>query len=186
MKEEENFIEKTLKTYFLSIGLKRTKRTGWVDSNIKESESVADHTYGVLILVLLLYKKFNLQLDTMLKMALIHDIGESIIGDITPKEMDKYHTKSKIEEEAINTIFNGLADTNELIELWKDYEYARTKEGVILKQIDKLEMALQALSYSTEQEINITDFLNTANEKIENIFLLKVLEVSRGKYNSSE
>ena len=62
--------------------LKGVKRTGWVRKGIPEAESVADHSFGVAILALLLSLPPEIDRDALIKMALLHDLGESVIGDI--------------------------------------------------------------------------------------------------------
>ncbi len=62
--------------------LKEIERSGWVVSGVKKPESVADHSFGVALLVMLLGKNKNIDLEKALKMALIHDLGEAITGDI--------------------------------------------------------------------------------------------------------
>ena len=62
--------------------IKKVKRAGWVVKGIKSPESVAEHTYGVAFLCILLAKEFKLNESKLMKMAFIHDLGESIIGEI--------------------------------------------------------------------------------------------------------
>ena len=62
--------------------LKTIERTGWVRNNIPHPESVAEHSFRTGILAMLLAKEMNVDPLKSIKMAPIHDIGESIIGDI--------------------------------------------------------------------------------------------------------
>ena len=48
--------------------------------------------------------------------------------------------------------------SDELIELWLDFEHGRTKEGLFVKELDKIEMCLQALAYEKEQDKDLTEF----------------------------
>src|ERR1035437_6817797 len=96
--------------------LKRTKRTGWLGKGISDSESVADHSLSVAALSMILAPKLDVDRDKLIKMALIHDIGESIIGDVqwyTPgKGIDKkvLAKKEKDEGEAVRKILKTLGD----------------------------------------------------------------------------
>src|SRR4051812_31134562 len=62
--------------------LKRLRRSGWVFKNIHDPESVADHSFAVAILTMVIAPKFKVDQLNAIKMALIHDLGESVIGDI--------------------------------------------------------------------------------------------------------
>ena len=62
-----------------------TKRKGWTRfPEIKEVESVADHSWMIGLIALSLPNKFNK--DEALKIALLHDLAEVIVGDIIPSE----------------------------------------------------------------------------------------------------
>ncbi len=83
---------------FLEISgiLKRTPRTGWVDVGIYEPESVADHTFRTAILCMLYADIEGLDTLKMLRLALIHDLPESMVGDLTPTQKND-QTKQKEE-----------------------------------------------------------------------------------------
>jgi putative hydrolases of HD superfamily len=66
--------------------LKKLKRKGWVLKNVSNPESVAEHSFQTSIMVLLLADKFNLDKSKCIQMALIHDVCECIVGDITPHD----------------------------------------------------------------------------------------------------
>jgi len=64
--------------------LKTQKRKGWMIRGIKNPESIADHSYRMAIIALTLSKEEGLDQNKCVKMALAHDLAESIVGDITP------------------------------------------------------------------------------------------------------
>ena len=67
--------------------LKTTPRTGWVRRGVPRYESVADHSWRVAALGLLLMHRDDLQItQKLLPMALLHDIGEAVVGDIPPED----------------------------------------------------------------------------------------------------
>ena len=76
-----NFID-----FFIEAGkLKKQKRSGWVLREVKNPETIAEHSFRVAIMGwLLANKKRGLNIEKIIKMALIHDIGEIYAGDITP------------------------------------------------------------------------------------------------------
>ena len=71
-------------SYFSIVGnLKTIKRTGWINHNIESPESIADHMYRMSMLVFML-KDDSISKDRLQKICLVHDLAESIAGDITP------------------------------------------------------------------------------------------------------
>ncbi|KAG5438151.1 hypothetical protein PCANB_003002 [Pneumocystis canis] len=63
--------------------LKTTPRTGWLKFKIENPESIASHIYRVSIISMLCTIS-SINRDKCIKMALIHDMAESLVGDITP------------------------------------------------------------------------------------------------------
>lgn len=148
--------------------LKRIKRTGWVDVGIYEPESVADHIFRTAFLCMI-YADIN-SIDPMklIRMALIHDIPEAITGDLLPSQKNK---KTKEEEQnAILKIFELLPDKErkKYFHNWKEYQEGITKEAKAVRQIDKIEMALQAKEY---EKLGLTNtrldrFIKSAKDNI--------------------
>ena len=136
--------------------LKRTKRIGWKLFNIPQSESVAEHSFRVAILAMVLAPKFKLNQEKVTKMALIHDVGEAIVGDIIKYRGDKPHPSiqeiRQKEKEAIEKIFS-IIDGQEYIKLYQEYEAMKTREAKFVKQIDRLEFMIQALEYEKKHKI---------------------------------
>ena len=71
--------------------LKSIPRSGWLQSGIDELgvESIAAHSYGMSILILHLRSELQsagVNVERALNMALVHDIAESIVGDMTPQD----------------------------------------------------------------------------------------------------
>lgn len=142
-------VDKLLEFFKLANNLKWTERSGWVAKvNVKEPESVADHCYLMALMCMVIAELKGLDSSKAVKMALLHDIAESLTGDYMP---DDVTLKEKIEEEtkAIKSILNKLPAklrTN-YAKLWQEYKMKSSKEAVLVHQIDKLEMALQANDY---------------------------------------
>ena len=87
--------------------LKELPRTGWKQKmEIENAESVASHTLLMIVLVFFFSEKYGYSCKKKVKlieMALIHDLAESITGDITPETMNK-NRKRKLEDEAFSKI----------------------------------------------------------------------------------
>jgi len=133
--------------------LKSVKRTGWVLEGVKDAESVADHTWRMSLLITLLTPK-NLNKEKLLEMNTIHDLGEIGVGDIKWESGKKIigDQKAKREDEmgAMKVIFGSYSEGSKYINLLKEFNEQKTPEAKFLKQIDKLEMALQALEYEQQ------------------------------------
>lgn len=166
--------EKILDFMNLVENLKKTKRTGWIRNKIANPESVADHSYRTALLALVLSDELNVDRDVMVKMALIHDIGECIIGDFCPTDIEK-REKQKLEKKALEKLAK-LSNEKEIIELWTEFELGETLESQYIQQIDKLEMVIQALEYEKTSGKKLDEFWNTSKEVIKNNVLLEIFE----------
>ncbi|HEX5416154.1 MAG TPA: HD domain-containing protein, partial [Chloroflexota bacterium] len=124
--------------------LKTLRRAGWVRVGVPEPESVADHTFRVALLALLFGPRLGLDADTMVRLALVHDLGEARLGDITPADRIGKAEKSRAEAVAFGEIVAGLPEGPALFDLWREYDAGATPEARAVSQLDKLEMAFQA------------------------------------------
>lgn len=135
---------------FMSIigRLKTTKRTGWVYNNVKQPESVSDHMYRMSILAFLVEDP-TVDKNKCIKMSLVHDMAESIVGDIAPADGITKEDKYQREKSAMQHIQSLLDKENglEMYNLWEEYEEEKSKEALFVKDLDKFEMILQAFEY---------------------------------------
>ena len=82
--------------------------------------------------------------------------------------------KSRMEHEEIVKIFDALGGDESLLELWLDYEGERTPEGRFVKACDKLDMALQASVYSENQGLDLSEFINSALDRLDDDVLRRL------------
>ncbi|KAL3098015.1 hypothetical protein niasHT_027560 [Heterodera trifolii] len=146
--------------------LKHLKRTGWVLVGISEPETVASHMYRMATLAMTLSAhRTDLDVNKCIRMALVHDIGEAIIGDITPHCGVSNEEKFKREKEAVETISNWLPETvgDEWKNLWREYDEGKSAEAKAVKQLDKLDMLAQAFSYEKRLSIDLTEFFDATS-----------------------
>ena len=132
-----------------ALNLKNISRQGWIDKlSIEHPESVADHSYSMAIMGMVISDLENYDSEKMLKMILLHDLAESKIGDYTPNQISK-ENKIKIENNAYDEIISTLPDVIKLQygKIWKEYQKQESPESKVVHQIDKLEMVLQAKMY---------------------------------------
>ena len=147
--------EKTVTSlFYLANKLKdEVKRTGWHQKCIKRNrvESVADHIFGCQMLAYAMYSEFDydVDIDKVILILAIHEIGETIIGDLTPEDISSKE-KSKIERNAIIRLTEMIPNGKLIRDLFLEFEGKKTKEAQFAYQIDKAECDLQAKLYIQE------------------------------------
>ncbi|XP_060720953.1 HD domain-containing protein 2 [Tachysurus vachellii] len=143
-----NNMDKMLQFMKLVGQLKSVPRTGWVYRNVKEPESVSDHMYRMAMMALTL-QDTSLNKERCMKMALVHDLAECIVGDIAPADNISKAEKHRREKEAMVRITGLLPEDlrKELYQLWEEYENQLSPEAKLVKELDQLEMILQAHEY---------------------------------------
>ncbi len=166
---------KELLNFFIEVGkLKRKFRKGWLVHGIKNSESTAEHIFRMTIIAWVLGENKKLNMEKVIKIALVHDLCEVYAPDMTPydpllpkdrkKAMEilkkwpkftpslkikKYKNKYKIELLALKRLVSRLPLylRKEILNLWLEFEKGLSKEGRFVKQVDKVENLLQGLEY---------------------------------------
>uniref|UniRef100_A0A1I8ASZ0 5'-deoxynucleotidase HDDC2 n=1 Tax=Steinernema glaseri TaxID=37863 RepID=A0A1I8ASZ0_9BILA len=143
--------------------LKHLKRTGWVLRQVPEPETVASHMYRMAVLAMTLPTSEGYDPLHCVKMALVHDLGEAIVGDITPKCGVSDKTKFDMEEEAMKKLAGMVPEAvgGEWIALWREYEAAESLNAIAVKQLDKFDMIAQAFSYEQKYGIDLQEFFDS-------------------------
>ena len=154
-----------------SVNLKNIPRQGWVDKlSIINPESVSDHSYSMAIMCMVISDLKNFNSEKILKMALLHDLAESLIGDLTPEQIDK-EAKEKLENNAFGKIIKNLPEQikSKYLEIWLEYQENVSPEAKLIHQIDKLEMALQAKIYQKNgyDKDKLESFFESAKKEID-------------------
>ncbi|XP_072499322.1 5'-deoxynucleotidase HDDC2 [Notamacropus eugenii] len=128
--------------------LKRVPRTGWVYRNVEKPESVSDHMYRMAIMAFVTEDK-HLNKDRCVRLALVHDMAECIVGDIAPADNIPKEEKHRREKEAMKRLTQLLSEDvrKEIYNLWEEYENQSSAEAKFVKQLDQCEMILQAFEY---------------------------------------
>jgi len=124
--------------------LKTVERSGWTSAG--QQESVAEHTWRLCLMAMLLYGESpGIDLARLLKMCLIHDLGEAISGDVPAPEQDARGNKAGRERADLLQLIAPLptAMQGEILGLWDEYEAADSPEAKLAKGLDKLETILQ-------------------------------------------
>ncbi|CAI8587231.1 unnamed protein product [Vicia faba] len=157
---------------FLSLchRLKTTKRAGWLRKDVQDPESIADHMYRMGLMALIAPDFPGIDRDKCVKMAVVHDIAEAIVGDITPADGVPKEEKSRREQEALDhmcKVLGGGSRAKEVAELWTEYEANSSPEAKFVKDLDKVEMILQALEYEDEQGKDLDEFFQSTAGKFQ-------------------
>lgn len=174
----------SLLDFLLIVGrCKVEKRTGWVNDEVPLPESVSDHMFRMSVMAMCCANDSALPADAAssssaavssqlicparaVRMALVHDLAESLVGDITPTQFSGVSKadKSKQESDAMHTIAAKLAAAHgsaaapsssaaftgvaaEVLALWQEYESGATPTAQFVKNLDKTEMYVQAFEY---------------------------------------
>lgn len=130
-----------------AIALKDVARAGWLRVGVERPESVAAHSWGVAWLVLALCPE-HLDRGRALALALLHDLAEVRVGDVTPHDGVPREEKRRLESEAFASMVAPLPHAAELCALFAEVEDASTPEGRFVKACDRLDMGLQARRYA--------------------------------------
>lgn len=124
--------------------LKDTIRSSHTSSG--RPESVAEHTWRLCLMAVLLRNEFpKVDFGRLIRICVIHDLGEAIGGDIPAVNQVAGAPKSGQERRDLLTLLGPLPERlrAELAELWDEYEAAATDEARLAKALDKLETILQ-------------------------------------------
>jgi putative hydrolase of HD superfamily len=186
--------------------LKKIPKKGWLLIGVKNPEAVSDHTFRLCIMAWFLAreKKESLDMERMLKIALIHDICEIYAGDTTPydailprdkkkwpelfdqwprfsrtEKVKRFLKKHQKEQKALMKTTSKLPPElkEEILSLWLDYQHGFTKEARFLKQVNRMETLLQALEYAQETRRRpYKSWWIGSQERVDDPILLKFME----------
>lgn len=156
-------------------------RTGWIDRNVENPETVGEHTEALIILG---KRLFNIPgLNKMLK---IHDWAESDkdVGDLRtdsfcpPEHRWTKEQKYKVEFEAMQRICAKLgSEGDRIMKLWLEYEEQKTHRAKIAYQLDKLQAIMKAIEYQKQgQPVMAQEFIDHDGDKITDVLLREILK----------
>ncbi|OKZ78320.1 MAG: hypothetical protein BHW01_01725 [Clostridium sp. 27_14] len=176
----EEKLRNSMRFYLLATQLKYKIRSGWDKTHWNVSkeriESIAEHVYGTCILALSIDSEFktNLDINKVIKMLVLHELGEVIIGDITPFDNITPEEKMKKEHEAMREVIGDLVNQEEFLSLLFEFDEKKTKEAIFAHHCDKLEADIQAKVYQDmgcqhsldEQEDNVVFKSNKVQQMV--------------------
>ena len=164
MNKEQSVVE----FYVLCNKLKNIVRTGWKDWGVNRErvESIAEHIYDVQMLAISMWSQYGYDIDIkkVLTMLAIHELEETIIGDLTQFQIDK-NKKEEIGHNAIKKILSQLIQGSTLEELILEFDERETPEAKFAYQCDKLECDIQCKIYDEENCVDLNNQENNTTAK---------------------
>ena len=184
-----NSANSILQVYFEIAHLKDLFRQGWLQAGIpiEKCESVADHSFLTTMLAWMIAEELAPELDSekIIKMSLLHEMGEIYGGDITPRDGVGESEKFLLEYDSMHKVLSKLFNGEKWSALWEEFEKANSPEAKFVKQIDKLEMALQAYSYEQSHKLDLMSFYKSTENVLEDENLKEILaEILSEKKNN--
>lgn len=184
--------------------LNEISRTGWEVRGVDEPQRVAGHTWGVAFLTLL-FAPEEPEVDDgkAVKIALIHDLAEVIVGDIVVHETYGTMTseeKEQLERQAMEDLAAsaaGFSPFDELYDLWHEYENRSSPEAKFVKDMDLVEVCLFALKYEMESRYdpttiegepfpNLEGFFATAADTVSSDIGVSLIQQIKAEYDDLE
>lgn len=153
--------------------LKTTKREGWRRFGIARGESIADHMYRMALISMYAppaLRARGLDMHKCMKMCLVHDMAESLVGDITPVDGVAKPEKSRREAATMDYITGSLLGNvwggegrsvaEDIRAVWQEYEDSETLESHFVHDVDKVELVLQMVEYEKrgERKLDLGEF----------------------------
>ncbi len=178
--------------------LKTITRHSWL-SNSTRQESVAEHTWMLCLLAMIISEKLDskINLFKVLKMLIIHDLAEAVTGDIPAHEISKRQkNKYKNEERVFKKLTPLLSqkNANEIIRLWREFEKKKTVEAKFANSLDKIEVIMQhTLSnisswdqgdfditpYYKNQYFNFDTFMRDLKDEVDGQLMKKIIKAKK-------
>jgi putative hydrolase of HD superfamily len=163
-----------------AVRLKALPRAGWVRKGVPHPESVASHSWGVAWLALALLPE-GLDRGRALAYAVLHDLPEVRAGDITPVDGISPEEKQRREREGMRGLAAPLP--SHLAALWEAYEAQADDEARFVRQLDRLDMALQALAHHEAGHTGMGEFLDSAERVVRHPALATWMAAIRARFS---
>jgi putative hydrolase of HD superfamily len=163
--------------------LKQLKRTGWVMFNVSEPESVAEHSFSLAMLALTVAKDYGLDEAKVVKMALLHDLGEAIIGDVVTQRRSRIlpnqAAKQQRELAAMRQIAGNAGHESDWTSIFEEFVAGATPEARLVQDLDRLDAAIQATEYHDRFGLDPSEWIENSRARIHDPRLLELLELLR-------
>jgi len=181
--------------------LKSIDRSGWALSGVASEriESVAEHSYGSILSAIIIAQQLisdetDISLERVVLMAALHDLPESITGDIARTKAfveDKklVMTKELAEKHAIKSIFEPMGKSFEnLLHIWNEFNLGESLEARVVKGADIIDMLIHArsLEESGVSPQSLHQFFISSRSLIDSVAIEIVTEIYNTLYNEHQ
>ncbi|XP_067621700.1 uncharacterized protein [Eurosta solidaginis] len=159
--------------------LKHTKRTGWVLRNVSDPESISGHMYRMSMMTFLLDGSEGLNQIRCMELALVHDLAESVVGDLTPFCGVSKTDKRAMELKAMEDICKLIEPRGKrIMELFEEYETGESAESKFVKDLDRLDLIMQAFEYEKRDNclLKHQEFFDSNEGKFNHPFIKKLVD----------
>ena len=174
--------KKIFKFYYFNYRLKNKLRSGWDRKhwNVKSDriERISEHIIGTIALAIAMDSEFdfNIDINKVIEMLIVHEVGEILIGDITPFDGITNEQKKDIEHQAIEDVLECLTNKKYLVKLIFEFDDHQTAESIFGHYCDKMEADIQAKVYQdkgmqnplNEQQNNVVFKSDRVKQMVEN------------------
>lgn len=178
-------LDDAIRFYYKATKLKDVLRQGAVMWQVSKDrmESIAEHTWGCMILAIALHSelKLELDLDRVLEMIAIHELEELTIGDITPLDEIEKSSLDATARAAVQDLIKDLNQKEHLISITDEFNARKTEEGRFAHAIDKLENVLEFKKYQDKGMVSVE---NATPKMLRNKLLKEYIDF--GKYDVAD
>lgn len=160
---------------------KKILRSGWIREKIKNPESVAEHSFQLSVMAMVLADQLGVDKEKLIKMAILHDLGGVVTEDIVWSRGNTIDIKKRAEKEnqekkGIEKVFKIIGRSQEYVKIFEEMIERATQEAKIFWELDKLEMAMQALQYERDHSRKLDEFFINADLQIHASPLRKIFK----------
>ncbi|MEM0066231.1 MAG: HD family hydrolase [Sulfolobales archaeon] len=163
--------------YGLAMRVKNIARTGWMMRGIppSDSETVGSHSFEVAFLSMLIADRLTsigvtVDVSKILRLALLHDLTESVIGDIVRAVKESISGSQQLEERAIREL--GM---DNYVDIYQELLEGKSLEAILIKICDNLATLLQGLRYLSKGYTSVIDIVESTKQRIEEILKSETL-----------
>ncbi|WP_267642450.1 HD domain-containing protein [Haloarchaeobius amylolyticus] len=196
--EDPQESDPALEPLLSALALKDETRTGWQLRGVVAPESVAAHSWGVAYLTLLFAEQAGVDPDRALRLAVVHDVAEAETGDWATRADETVDSYDPAEKEAAETAAAAdlLAGFEHAHDAWAEYEARATPEARFVKDMDLVDMCLQAVVYEREDRYepgdaeafaeydHLDEFFATAEPRLNTEFGRELFEAAKEAYEA--
>jgi len=185
IEEKTHFHEATITpqnalAFFLTtIQSKQIDRAGWKIMDIHRPESIAAHSFQLCVMAMIFADHLGVNRDKLMKMAVTHGIGKIFTEDLVWShgniiDIQKRREKETIETNGIEAIFTKLGNPKEYRAIFEEMNQRKSVESYIFWQLDRLEMAVQALQYELQSGKHLEEFFFNTDLRLTQPFLREI------------